>query len=304
MQKKDSVLSIKTILFVFLSASLFLFFPSVVKAEEQIKLKEVRIQGNLRVEEDGIRLHIKARQDDPFDPTVVGRDVRSIYRMGFFDDVKAELSPEGVLTYIVKERPYVREVEIQGNSQVSREKIEAALGIRPRTILDRDKVLEGVERVRKLYGEQGYMRAQLDFAVSEVGNNQAKVILDVVEGKRHLIQKISFEGNRTFSDSELKGLMATNEKWFLSFLTNRGILDRDILTNDLAILSSHYYDNGYINHRIDEPVIMSKRSGIEVVIRIEERDQYRVGKVEIGGDLIEEPENLLKVVKLTSRSDL
>ena len=42
------------------------------------------------------------------------------------------------------------------------------------------------------------------------------------------------------------------------------------------------------------------RSGIDVVIRIEERDQYRVGKVEIGGDLIEEPENLLKVVKLTS----
>lgn len=293
-------MSIKTILFVFLFASLFLFFPSVVKAEEQIKLKEVRIQGNLRVEEDGIRLHIKARQDDPFDPTVVSRDVRSIYRMGFFDDVKAELSPEGVLTYIVIERPYVREVEIQGNSEVSREKIEAALGIRPRTILDRDKVLEGVERVKKLYGEQGYIRAQVDFAVSEVGNNQAKIILDVVEGKRLLIQKISFEGNRTFSDSELKGLMATKEKWFLSFLTNRGVLDRDILTNDLAILSSYYYDHGYINHRIDEPVILSKRSGIEVVIRIEEREQYRVGKVEIGGDLIEEPENLLKVVKLTT----
>jgi len=72
------------------------------------------------------------------------------------------------------------------------------------------------------------------------------------------------------------------------------------LTNDLAILSSYYYDHGYINHRIDEPVILSKRSGIEVVIRIEEREQYRVGKVEIGGDLIEEPENLLKVVKLTT----
>ncbi len=68
-------MSIKTILFVFLSASLFLYVPSVLKAEEQIKLKEVRIQGNLRVEEDGIRLHIKARQDDPFDPTVVSRDV-------------------------------------------------------------------------------------------------------------------------------------------------------------------------------------------------------------------------------------
>ncbi|MFQ5541701.1 MAG: POTRA domain-containing protein, partial [Candidatus Binatia bacterium] len=137
MQKKDSVLSFKTILFLFLCAFLILVFPSAIQAAEQIRLKDVKIQGNLRIDEDGIRLHIKARRDDLFDPAVVSKDVRSIYRMGFFDDVKASLSPEGVLTYIVNERPYVREVEIQGNKQVDREKIEAALGIRPRTILDR-----------------------------------------------------------------------------------------------------------------------------------------------------------------------
>ena len=34
--------------------------------------------------------------------------------------------------------------------------------------------------------------------------------------------------------------MATKEEWILSFLTNRGVLDRDMLTNDMAILSNHY----------------------------------------------------------------
>ncbi len=32
-----------------------------------------------------------------------------------------------------------------------KEKIETALGVGPRTILDRTKVAEGVEKVRKLY---------------------------------------------------------------------------------------------------------------------------------------------------------
>lgn len=278
----------------------FLLFCPPLQAQERVKLKEVKVQGNLRVEEDGIRLHLKTRQGDVFDPVVVDQDVKSVYRMGYFDDVKAELSSDGVLTYSVKERPYIREVKIQGNKEISREKIETALGTSPRTILDREKVTEGAERVKKLYSEQGYVNANVDFAISLIENNQAIVHLDIEEGNRLLIRKISFEGNRAFSEKELKGLMATKEQWFLSFLTNRGVLDHDALTNDLAILSSHYYDHGYISHKIDEPVILRNREGIEVVIRVDEGDQYRVGKVEIGGELIEEAETLLKKVQLTT----
>jgi len=284
----------------FLLSCLLITRPVCVEAQEKIQLREVNIQGNLRVEEDGIRLHVKSRAGDFFNPATVDQDVRSIYRMGYFDDVKAELSPAGVLTYVVNEKPYIREVKIQGNSEVSREKVEAAFGVNPRTILDRDKVQEGVEKVKKLYSEQGYVNAQIEYAISLVENNQAVVHVDVDEGRRLLVQKISFEGNKAFSSGELKGLMATKEKWFLSFITNRGVLDRDILTNDVAIVSAHYYDHGYVDHKVDEPVVLRRRDGIEVVLRIEEGAQYRVGKVEIGGDLIEEGEKLLQKVQLTT----
>ena len=223
MKEKAQVLLKSAIFFVLSCFFLFLSEPSVAQGQEKVQLKEVRVQGNLRVEEDGIRLHLKIRPGDFFDPAAVDRDVKSIYRMGFFDDVRADLSPDGVLTYFVKEKPYVREVKIQGNAQLTKEKIETAMGIGPRTILDRDKVAEGVERVKKLYSEQGYLNARVDFAISLVENNQAIVQLDIAEGSRLLIQKVSFEGNRAFPDSELKGLMATKEKWFLSFLTNRGV---------------------------------------------------------------------------------
>ena len=270
------------------------------QAQDKIKLQEVKIAGNVRVEEDGIRLHLKSRAGEIFDSAVVEQDVKSIYRMGFFDDVQAELSPDAVLTYTVKEKPYVREVKIQGASQVAKEKIETALGIAPRTILDRSKIAEGVDKVRKLYGEQGYVNVRVDHAVSVESNNQALIVLDIQEGSRLLIQRISFEGNKAFSDSELKGLMATKEEWLFSFVTNRGVLDRDILTNDIAILSSHYYDHGYIDHKLDEPVVLRARDGLELVIRIVEGQQYRVGKVELGGDLIEDGRKMLKQVKITT----
>src|SRR6185295_5829833 len=120
---------------------IFMIFGSAVTGygQEKVALKEVKISGNLRVEDDGIRLHLKSRAGEPFNPVTVEQDVKAIFRMGFFDDVQAELSPDGVLTYAVKEKPYIREVKIQGAAQVGKEKIETALGVSPRTILDRTK---------------------------------------------------------------------------------------------------------------------------------------------------------------------
>ncbi len=284
----------------FLLLALCIVSPEGARSQEKVRLKDVKISGNVRVEDDGIRLHLKSRPGDNFDPLVVEQDVKAIFRMGFFDDVNAELSPDGVLTYAIKEKPYIREVKIQGASQVSKDKIETALGIGARTILDRTKVSEGVEKVRKLYTEQGYVNAAVDHSVTVESTNQAVVTLDIVEGNRLLIKKIAFEGNKAFSDSDLKGMLATKEEWIFSFITNRGVLDRDMLTNDVAILSSHYNDNGYVEHKVDEPVILRARDGLEVIFRIFEGPQYRVGKVEIGGELIQEGQQMLKAVKLTT----
>jgi outer membrane protein insertion porin family len=50
---------------------------------------------------------------------------------------------------------------------------------------------------------------------------------------------------------------------------------------------------------MSEPVILRTKQGIEIVIRIDEGEQYRVGKVEVGGDMVEDPKLLLKKMQLT-----
>ena len=262
-------------------------------------VNEVRVQGNLRVEEDAIRLSIQAQKGGPFDQDVVDRDVKAIYRMGFFDDVSADFSAEGILTYTVKERPYVKDVEILGNDKVSTEDIEAALGIRQRTALDAGRLQEGLQRVLRLYSEAGHVNTRVDYILTPAENNQTTVTLTIVEGKTLLIRKITFEGNQAFSDDELKDNMNTTEAWIIPF-TSHGRLDPDVLTNDTALLSSLYYDHGFVDHKIDEPIILTRGEGLEVVIRIQEGQRYRVGVVRVGGDLGSTPGRLLDDVTLTS----
>ena len=262
-------------------------------------VNEIRVQGNLRVEEDAVRLSVQAQTGGPFDQAVVDRDVKAIYRMGFFDDVSADFSAEGILTYTVKERPYVKDVEILGNDKVSTEDIEAALGIRQRTALDAGRLQEGLQRVLRLYSEAGHVNTRVDYILTPAENNQTTVTLTVVEGKTLLIRKITFEGNREFSDDDLKDNMNTKEAWLIPF-TSRGRLDPDVLTNDTTLLSSLYYDHGFVDHKIDEPIILTRDEGLEVVIRIQEGQRYRVGVVRVGGDLGSAPNRLLDDVTLTS----
>src|SRR5215471_13300662 len=63
--------------------SFLLLAPRSGYTQEQVKLKEVKISGNLRVEEEAIRLHIKTRPGEIYNPPVVEKDVKSIFRMGF-----------------------------------------------------------------------------------------------------------------------------------------------------------------------------------------------------------------------------
>ncbi|MDO9462821.1 MAG: outer membrane protein assembly factor BamA, partial [Deltaproteobacteria bacterium] len=97
---------------------------------------------------------------------------------------------------------------------------------------------------------------------------------------------------------QLKNMMGTTEKGFLSWLTSSGILNRDVLERDLSKITSFYYNNGYIEAKIGEPEIEHKEKFIFITIPIEEGSQFTVGSVDIEGKLIKPKEKLLSILKI------
>ena len=264
---------------------------------ESPRLGRVVISGNRRVEEEAIRVQLRSQPGMRFNEETVDNDVRALYRMGFFENVEADLAQEDdqwVLTYRVSERPLIKEIKIEGNKKVNREDIEGALKVRPNTILEPDKVSKGIEEAKKVYEKKGYLDAQIEYSTSasaywkaEEGKpSQVILTYKITEGKRVRITKFTFEGARAFSQRKLKGVMQTKEKWFLSWLTGAGNLDNEVLKTDIERLTAFYYDHGYIDVRIDEPVVRRTAKGLEVTIKLDEGTQYKVGKVNIGGDML------------------
>jgi outer membrane protein insertion porin family len=206
--------------------------------------------------------------------------------MGFFDQVTVEttVEPKGVvLTFRVHERPLVRSVTIEGTDNVKKEEVEQALRVRPHTILDPERARQGLEAAKKLYGEKGYLDAEISYTTTPVGENEVDVAYTVKEGSLVRVDDIEFEGNEAFSARTLRSIMQTKEEWLFSFITGAGNLNNDVLKADVERLTAWYYDHGYVAVRIQEPRVERRDEGLRVVIVIDEGEQFTVGKVDVQG---------------------
>jgi outer membrane protein insertion porin family len=168
-------------------------------------IERVEILGNQRVEDEAIRIKLKERSGGTYDPQGVDDDIRAIYRMGFFDDVRATLDRQNgvwVLTYDVHERPFIRQVHIEGNKKLDTEELEGMLHVRPTTILDPQKARQGMEEAKSAYEKKGYLDADIRYETTPVGENEVDVTFLVDEHEPVRIQNIEFEGNTQFDDSD------------------------------------------------------------------------------------------------------
>jgi len=266
-------------------------------AAERPRLDRVEIADNRRVEEEAIRVQLRSHPGMFVDAEVIDSDVRALYRMGFFDNVEADLSQDDsqwVLTFRVTERPLIKEIKIEGNKKVDKDDVEGALKVRPNTIFEPDKVSRGIEDAKKLYEKKGYLDAKIEYTVTPAAywktgeSKPSQIILTykISEGKVVRISRLTFEGARAFSQRKLRGVMQTKRKWFISWLTGAGNLDNEVLKTDVERLTAYYYDHGYIDARIDEPVVQRTSKGLEVTIKIDEGERYKVGKVDLTGELL------------------
>ncbi|HEV8715334.1 MAG TPA: outer membrane protein assembly factor BamA [Candidatus Binatia bacterium] len=251
-------------------------------------IAEIKVVGNDRVEEEAIRVHIASRPGEPLRYEAVDKDVRSVYEMGFFSDVEASVSEENgrtILTYQVHERPLIREVRVEGNKGVSKEDFETALKIHPRTILNPVKIRRGIEEAKKAYEKKGFLDAEITYRTEAPSPGETILTFTVNENDKVGVKDIVFEGNQAFSGDQLRAVMATRKKNFLSRFLNSGVLNNDALKTDVERLTAFYYDHGYINVRIDEPRVARKPEGLYLTVRIEEGEQYQIGEVGFGGEV-------------------
>lgn len=289
----------KIVLIIILAGTLF---PGVPWADNE-KISGIVITGNESRETAAILPVLKSKVGEPYSAEKANEDVKAIYKIGIFQDVRVETSrsDKGVsLVFSVVEKPLVREIRINGNKEITSDKIREALELKTGSVYSAGELAKNVKKIKKLYADDGYYLAEVATATTGVGKNGIRLTFTIKEGEKVLIKTIGFEGNKVFSARKLRKQMETKQKWFLSWITGAGTYKEDVLKNDVNRIADLYYNNGYINVKVGEPKVrlLPDKSGLEVTIGITEGEQFRTGDIDFKGDLLESKEVLKGKVKL------
>jgi outer membrane protein insertion porin family len=268
-------------------------------------VKEIRVEGSKKIEADAVRAKVSLKPGSIITADALRWDIQSLFSLGYFDDIEILGDDVGsgiVLIYRLKERPVVSSVQITGNEQITTKDLEAVIKVKPWSILDYNRLKEDTQLISKHYEDKGYYLAKVtyDIQTTQEGVNITYKVKDFDKVK---IKKITFLGNKAFTDSQLKSvMMETREGNALSFLTSAGSFKESAFKVDLQRLTLFYLDHGYVKFTYDQPkvTLSEDKRFVYLSISVSEGDVYTIGDLKVSGDLLFSKDELLTDLNLNS----
>jgi len=282
---------------------ILLLYTVPLWAATDYQIADIAVSGNRRVKAESIINVISLQKGQVVTPVDIDAAIQAVYGLGRFSDVAAlieERNGAKVLVFQVVERPLVRSVSFADNDEIGTERLQGVVTLKVPDIYDPFEVQKSIAAIKAEYVKDGYYAAEIT-AESEINEeNEALVTFRINEGQLVRIKEIRFEGNTVLSASELRKAMDTEEKWIFSWLTGRGNYDEALLDQDLERIADLYFNRGYIRVKVRKPVIslVDNLRHMLILIQIDEGDQYRIGKVDAVGDLIDRKGEILNLLPL------
>jgi outer membrane protein insertion porin family len=267
-----------------------------------ILVKEIAVQGNRRVQEAVILGRVTLKIGSPFVANRTAEDIRSIFSLGFFDDVQVRVEDfEGgvKLTYVVTERPFVRDVLFSGNKKEDAstllEKIDLKLG----SVYNPVEVNRATDKLKEFYEQEGYFEVGIAPEVEKLADGDVTVTFKIAEGRRITIEQIVIEGTQGLTPKQVRAAMDTQER---EFYVLRGTVQRQRLDDDVDRIIQLYNDHGYVQARVEKSEIDVDRENARATIRVVvvEGPQFKVGGVDVTGHTLLPPEEIRKRIQLKS----
>ncbi len=253
---------------------------------QAIIVRDIRIEGNQRVEAGTILSYMVIKPGDAYDPGRVDRSLKALYGTGLFADVTIHTEGDILVVHIV-ENPIINRLALEGNSRLSDETLQNEIQSRSRVVYSRAKVERDVTRILELYRRSGRFAATVQPKVIELPENRVDLVFEIHEGDVTLIEKINFVGNHALSDDTLKSVIMTKEtRWYRFFATD-DTYDPDRLSFDRELLRRYYLKNGYADFRVVSAVaeLAPNRDRFFITFTVDEGKRYKFGKVSVESHL-------------------
>jgi outer membrane protein insertion porin family len=294
--------------------------PQTLQTFDANRVEQVRIANNRRIPKDTILYQLQTKAGDRLNPEIIRADVKRLYAQGHFDDIRVE-EEDGktgkIITFFVVEKKTIRSVKYEGlnsitNSEVLEKLRDKKASISQESTYDPSKIKKAETIIKMMLAEKGHQDATIEATTEDVPPNSIALTFKVNEGPKVRIQKINIEGNKVFSDGEIKKSMKLIKESSMMTVFNSKDTYFDLkLQDDITRIRMLYAEHGYVRANILDPIVETKPHEIMrtlpfvkapfpfgipvplwkktvdryfITINIEENEQYRVGEVKVTGN--------------------
>jgi outer membrane protein insertion porin family len=248
----------------------------------------VEISGNLRIETGTILAYAGIARGEAVSAGELNAAAQRIRDSGLFESV--DLVPQGgTLVITVVEYPTVNRINFEGNRRVSDAQLAGVIGSTERRVFSPAQAEADVEAIIEAYVNDGRINAQVVPQIIRLSDNRVDLVFEIVEGAVTEISRISFVGNRDFSDRRLRGVLETKQAGILAFVIGSDTFVADRIAADRQQLEDFYLSRGYADFAIQsvDVALTRERDGFTITFNVVEGQRYRIGDVTLTSEIPE-----------------
>ncbi|MDH5652825.1 MAG: outer membrane protein assembly factor BamA [Gammaproteobacteria bacterium] len=262
-------------------------------------MKDIRLEGLQRTSVGTVFNYLPIKVGDTLNRDLSVRAIRSLYKTGFFKDVRLEREND-VLVIFLAEKPAIASITLEGNSDISTDQLKDALKqiglvegrVFNRSLLDNIKI----ELQRQYFG-LGKYGVNITTNITPLQRNRVDVDIRIAEGAKARVYELNIVGNQVFPTTKL---LSQVELSGVSMFGGRQNYSKQVLTADIETIKSYYLDRGYINFSVDstQVSITPDRQDVYITLNVTEGDQFTINKIKLAGELILDQKEMMSLLEI------
>ena len=265
-------------------------------------IRSIVVNGAQRLEPTTVLSYMKLRIGQTYTQESADQALKDLFETELFKDVSIRNNAGAVVIEVI-ENPVINRILLEGNKRIKEDKIYPEIRLAPRQIFTRSKVRADVARIIELYKRKGRFAASVEPKMVQLDQNRVDIVFEINEGPKSKVQQINIIGNDEYSDSKLRGEMATKQARWHRFFSSSDTYDPDRLAFDQQKLRQFYLTEGYADFRVISAVaeLTPDKKDFIITYVVEEGDQYKFGDVTVESEIRDfTSDTLIRLVPMKS----
>ena len=253
---------------------------------QNFSFNNVVVDGNTRIGNSAILSRAGIARGQTVSAGQLNDAFQKLQNSGLFESVS--ISPVGnTLNITVVERPTINRVNFEGNRRLKNDALSALVSSTERRVFNPTVAEADAAKIAEAYSNSGRLAARVSPKIIKRSDNRVDVVFEIFECDIIEVERLSFVGNRVYSDRRLRRVLSTKQAGLFRALVKADTFVEDRIEFDKQVLREFYVSRGYIDFRTNavNAELAQERDGHFIAFNVKEGQQFKFGTVTTTSEL-------------------